>query len=98
MVVDPTQVFVSPETRLEAWEEKATNRPSALIAGASRLSSLASIPVLLTLTRVVDAGEALDRAAIASSTATAMVIDNRGLSIGESPAYYTDRWPRSLRR
>ncbi len=46
---------MSPATRFEAAEEKATKRPSALIAGA-KLSPFASAPELSTLTRVGLAG------------------------------------------
>ena len=44
--------FVSPATRFDACEEKATKRPSALIA-AWRLQPSACAPVLVTLTRSV---------------------------------------------
>ena len=44
--------FESPATRFVAADEKATNLPSALIAG-SKLSPFASTPPLSTLTLVV---------------------------------------------
>jgi hypothetical protein len=56
------KLFVSPAARLLAAEEKATNRPSALIDG-QKLPLLASAPVVDTLTRVTcaDAGVAASR-------------------------------------
>ena len=53
-----TLLLVSPATRLLASEEKATTRPSALMAGLDRmpmkpLGPLPSCPRLLTLTRSV---------------------------------------------
>jgi hypothetical protein len=43
--------FVSPVTRLDAADMKATNRPVALIEG-KKLPSLAWTPAVDTLTRV----------------------------------------------
>lgn len=45
-------LFVSPGTRFDAWDAKATTRPSPLIA-ALKLSAFGSMPEPGTFTRVV---------------------------------------------